>query len=134
MWMGRIHPPDRLRLLHRLNIWQIDGNSLSITPRKHTPQLLILGCIDLLMRHIRRYINKVSWSRLRDKLELLSPSHARFAADHVDDAFEVAVVVGAGFGVGVDSYGASPELLCAGAGEGYGGFAVHTWSLGGVAI
>lgn len=81
------------------------------------------------MRHVRRHEDEVPLARLGDKLQLVAPPHARAAFDDVDDRLEVAVVVGAGFGVRVDLHGAGPEFLGAapgacgrdGGGAGLGG-------------
>src|SRR5712692_10656465 len=42
---------------------------------------------------------------------MLAPAHPRPAFDHVNDAFERAVMVRAGLGVGVDVDRAGPDLL-----------------------
>src|SRR2546429_586666 len=73
-------------------------------------------------------------ARLGDELELAAPAHARLAAHHVDDALDRAVVMGAGFRLGVDDDGAGPELLGAGARVGDGGGAVHARGLRGVDV
>jgi hypothetical protein len=53
---------------------------------------------------------------------------------HVDHAFQRAVVVGAGLGVGVDVHRAGPQLLRAHAREVDGGLAVHARRLRGVGV
>jgi hypothetical protein len=45
------------------------------------------------------------------ELQMLAPAHARLAANHVDDAFEMAVMVRAGFGIGLDRHRTGPQLL-----------------------
>src|SRR6185312_16855959 len=57
--------------------------------------------------------------------ELVAPAHARLALHHIDYALDLAVVMRAGLGVGVDGDGAGPQLLRAGIGIGDGGGAVH---------
>lgn len=109
--MCGIHPPDILRLLDRLDIWQIDGDGLAIAPDQHTLELLVLARVDLLVRHPRRHVDEIARAGFSDKLELLAPAHARLALEDVDDALEVAVVMRTGLGVCVDGDGAGPELL-----------------------
>jgi len=77
MRMRRIYPLHRRRHLHRLNIRQIDRNSLIVTPHKHTLKRLVLIRVDLLMRHIRRDEDEVARSCFRCELELLAPSIIR---------------------------------------------------------
>ena len=132
--MRRINPLDPLWHLHRLNIRQINRNSLIIAPHKHTLQRLVLIRIDLLMRHIRWHEDKIPRTRLSRELEFLAPTHAGFAFDDVDDGFQVAVVVGAGFGVGVDVHCAGPDLLGSRASEVDGCCEVHEGCLGGVGV
>ena len=71
---------------------------------------------------------------LGDEFEMLAPAHARLAAHHVDHAFERAVMMRAGLGVGVDVDGAGPDLLRADAGGIDGGLAVHARRLRRVGI
>src|SRR5437879_473663 len=63
------------------------------------------------MRHIGRDENEVAGIGLGDIFEMLAPAHPRPPLDHVNDAFERAVVVRAGLGVGVDMDRAGPDLL-----------------------
>lgn len=109
--MGWVDPLDAFRVFDRHDIGQIHCNRLAVTPHQHTLQLLVLHGIDLLVRHVRRDVDKVARPGFGRELESLAPSHARLALDHVDDALEVAVVVGTRFGVGVDLDGAGPEFL-----------------------
>ena len=73
----------------------------------------------------------VNSSALPDPIE---PAHASAAFDHEDHAFQRAVVMRAGFGIGVDVHGAGPPFLGTGACKVDGGFAVHAGGLRGVEV
>jgi hypothetical protein len=132
--MRRIYPPDILRLLYGLDIWQIHSDRLAITPHQHTFQLLVLARVDLLMRHPRRHVDEIARAGLSHKLKTLAPAHPRLALEDVDDALEVAVVVRASLGVGMDRDGAGPELLSSDTRKVDGGCARHAGCLGGVGV
>ncbi|KAK5561408.1 hypothetical protein LTR46_000213 [Exophiala xenobiotica] len=132
--MSRINPFHALRVFDRHYIRQIHRNRLAVTPHEHTLQLLVLQGVDLLVRHVGRHVDEVARPGFGGELEGCAPSHARPAFDDVDDALEVAVVVGAGFGVGVDLDGARPESLCADAGHVHGRGAAHAGCLRGVGV
>jgi hypothetical protein len=86
------------------------------------------------VRHIGRNEDEIARPRLRGELQPLAPAHPRPAADHIDDALQMAVVMRAGLGVGLDRDGAGPKLLRAGPGEVDGGLAVHAGRRGHVRI
>jgi len=134
MSMCRIDPLDSFRHLNRLNIRQIDRNRLVVTPDQYTLQRLIFISIDLLMRHIRRHKDEIAWPSFSSEFQLLAPTHASLALDDVDHGFQVAMVVGASFGVRMDVHRAGPDFLSAGAGEVDGSGAVHAWRLRCVAV
>ena len=90
--------------------------------------------VDLLVRHVGRHVDEVARAGLGGELQLLAPAHARPAPHDVDHALEVAVVVGAGLGVGVDGHRAGPELLRADAGEVDRRLAIHAGCLGRVGV
>ena len=62
---------------------------------------------------------------LGGELQMLAPAHARLAAHHIDDAFEMPVMMRAGLGVRLDRHRAGPQFLRAGAGEIDRGLAIH---------
>lgn len=134
MSMCRIDPLDSFRHLNRLNIRQIDRNRLVVTPDQYTLQRLIFISIDLLMRHIRRHKDEIAWPSFSSEFQLLAPTHASLALDDVDHGFQVAMMMGASFGVRMDVHRAGPDFLSAGAGEVDGGGAVHAWRLRCVAV
>ena len=63
------------------------------------------------MWHVRRHINEVARPGFVDEFEPFAPTKPRAAFRHVDRCFEFAVMVRAGFGVGLDDYRAGPKLL-----------------------
>ena len=84
--------------------------SLSLRTKTHSSGLVGRG-VDLLVRHIGRDEDEIAGLGLGDVFEVLAPAHPRLALQHVDDAFEGAVMVRAGLGVGVDMDRAGPDLL-----------------------
>ncbi len=107
--------------------------SLSERTSTHSSGSVVRG-VDLLVRHVGRHIDEVAGAGLGDELQLVAPAHAGAALHDVDHALEVAVVMGAGLGVGVDGDRAGPQLLGADAGEIDGRGAVHARRLGGVGV
>src|SRR5690348_16585155 len=77
------------------------------------------------MRHVGRHEDEIAGASFRGELQMLTPAHSRPALHHIDDAFEMAVMMRAGLGVGLDVDRTGPELLRADAGEGDRGLAVH---------
>src|SRR5579862_1956621 len=122
--VDRIDPQHGFRLLHRLDV-EIDGDGLAVAAHQHAFQHLIRAGIDLLMRHVRRDEDEIARIGLGGELQMLAPAHARLAAHHIDDALEMAVMMRAGFGIGLDRHRAGPQFLRAGAGKIDRGFAIH---------
>src|SRR6201982_4252140 len=77
------------------------------------------------MRHVGRNKNKIARIGLGGKLQPLAPAHAGLAAHHINDAFQVAMVVRPGLGLRLDRYRARPQLFGAGASEVDRRLAVH---------
>src|SRR5690348_15909132 len=77
------------------------------------------------MRHVGRHEDEIAGASFRGELQMLTPAHPRLALHHIDDAFEMAMMMRASLGVGLDLDRAGPELLRADAGEGDRGLAVH---------
>src|ERR1035437_10024137 len=89
--MDRIDPRDLLRLLDRLDV-EVNHNRFVVAAHKDTFERLILVRINFLVRHERRHIYKIARPSLRSELQMLPPAHSRFAADHIDYAFQLAVM------------------------------------------
>lgn len=132
--MCRIDPPNFFRLLNRVNIRQIDCNRLSVTPDEHTFQRIIRTRIDLLMRHVWRDVDKVTRSSLSHKLESISPPHAGFSFQYVDDALEMAVMMCSGLRVRVDCHCPRPQFLRAHSSEVDCGGSRHPGGLCGIGV
>ncbi len=133
MLVDRIDPGDRFRLLHRLDV-EIDHHRLVVGAHQNAFERRVGGGVDLLMRHIGRHEDEVARPGLGDIFQMIAPAHARLALDHVDDAFQCAMVMGAGLGIGLDLHRARPDLLGADAGEVDRGGAVHARRLRGIGI
>lgn len=77
------------------------------------------------MRHVGRDKNEIAGIRFGSKLQSVTPAHSRLAAHDIDYAFEVAVVMSAGFRIGLDCDRACPQFFGPGAGEVDGRLAIH---------
>src|SRR6266542_205488 len=108
--VDRVDPANFFGFFDRLDI-EVDDDGLVVAAHKHAFQGLIGRGVDFLVRHIGRDEDEIAGIGLGDIFEVLAPAHPRPAFDHVDDAFERAVMVRAGFGVGVDVDRAGPDLL-----------------------
>src|SRR5215468_3508515 len=108
--MDRIHPHHLLRRLDRHDI-EIHHDRLLAGSHQNAFEDFIPAGVDFLVRHIRRHIDKIARACFCREFQLLAPSHPRPALDDEDDAFEIAMVVGAGLGVGVDRHSAGPKLF-----------------------
>src|SRR5271170_8353928 len=86
------------------------------------------------MRDVGRDVDEIAGAGFVDEFEAGAPAETGAAADDVDYGFDFAVVVRAGFGVGMDDDGASPEFLRAGAGVGDGCGTGHAGSLRSVGV
>src|SRR5262245_45873330 len=108
--VDRIDPRHLLGLLHRLDV-EVDDDRLVVAAHQHAFERLVRAGVDLLVRHERRHVDEVAGPGLGHELEVLAPAHARSSAHHVDDAFQFAVVMRPGLGVGLGAYGSGPDLL-----------------------
>lgn len=127
--MCRIDPFDALRCLGWHKFREVHCNGLAVAPHQDTLQALVFQRIDLLMRHIWWHKDEIARPSLGCELERLSPPHARFALEYIDDLvrqstayrtlamwtnrFKVAVVMGASLCIGMDSDSPRPKLLSA---------------------
>src|ERR1043166_4927616 len=57
-------------------------------------------------RDMRRHEDEIAGTGFGGELQLLAPAHPGLALHHIDDAFEMAVMVRPGLGVGPDRHGA----------------------------
>src|SRR5262249_23032226 len=123
-------PANELGNLYRGDV-EVDREPLLSAARHHAVKLELVARVDLLMRDIGRHVNEVSRSSLGDEFQMIAPAHASHAVDHVDDALEIAMVVRAGLGPGIDSDGSGPEPAGARLSGGHGRTPPHAERLGG---
>ena len=64
--------------------------------------------VHFLVRHVRRNVNEIPRSRLVAELQMIAPSHPGPASHDVDNRFEFAVMMRAGFRMGLNNHGACP--------------------------
>ena len=110
MLVDRVHPVDGLGLLHRLDV-QVDHDGFVVAAHQNAFQRFVGAGIDLLVRHVRRHEDEVTGFGLGDVFQPLAPAHPGLAAHHINHAFQRAMVMRAGFRVGVDVDRASPDFL-----------------------
>src|SRR5688572_1579691 len=100
-----------LSLHDALPIFEIHHHRLVVAADHHAFERLAAARIDLLVGHERRDIDEVARIGFGGELEPLAPAHPRLAAQHVDDALELAMMVRSRLGVGVDGHRTCPDLL-----------------------
>ena len=122
--MRIVDPPYVLGRLDGRNI-KIDDDWFLAASNQDAFERLVGVCIDFLVRHVRRDVDEIARARFGRELEMIAPSHARFAFDDVDDALEFAVVMRAGLRIGMNAYGAGPELRRTGPRVSNRGSAIH---------
>ena len=121
---------DALFEAHRIpRQLEVHDDRLLTAAAEHARQRLGVARVDLLVRHVRRHVNEIARARLGDEFQTLAPAHASPAAHDVNDAFQCAVVVRSGLGVGVDRHGSGPELSRASSGVINGGRPRHAGGL-----
>lgn len=131
--MNGVLPQDAFRSFHRFNI-KIDDNGILAGAHEHAFECLVFTRIDFLMRHKGRNIDEIARPGFRGKLETVPPAHASLALDDINDAFKIAVVMGAGFGIGMDCYRSSPDFLRTSPRVVDGRRAVHARRLGRIGV
>src|SRR5262245_33954197 len=100
--VDRVDPGDVFGFLDSLDV-EIDDHSFVVAADHDAFERLIAVRIDLLMRHERRHIDEIAWTSGRGELERLAPTHARAAANDIDHALELAVMMRAGLRVWLDA-------------------------------
>jgi len=113
---------------------EIDDDGFLVAADEDADEGLVRVGVNFLVGHEGWDVDEVADIGFGDVFEFFAPAHAGASTEHIDDAFEFAVVVGAGFGIGLDIDGARPEFLGAGFGVVDGGGAGHARGLGGVGI
>jgi hypothetical protein len=113
---------------------EIDDDGFLVTAHHNAGQRHAGTGIDLLMGQVRRNIDEVARARLGGVFEPLAPPHPGATGDHVDHAFDVAVMVRPGLGVRIDNHGACPQPLGARERSGDRGSPPHSRGLCGVGV
>jgi hypothetical protein len=131
--VDRIRPPDLFRRFRGGDV-EVHHDGLLSAPDHDARERLVTTRVDLLMWDERRHEDEVAGTGLRDELEPFAPPHSSTTAHDVDDALQLAVVVGARLRVCVDRHGARPQLLRADPGIADRGRAGHAGRLGRVEI
>src|SRR5262245_12929208 len=108
--VDRVAPRHLLGLFHRLDI-EIDDDGLVVASYQHTFERFARTGVDLLVGNERRHIDEIARSGLGSEFQPFAPAHACFAPHNVDDALELAVVMRAGLGIGLNAHRARPDFL-----------------------
>lgn len=95
---------------------------------------LVFSSIKFLVREVGRNVHKIARTSFVYELELIAPTKASTAANHINDRFELTMMMRAGFGVGINDHGSSPKFLCANLSVGDGLGPSHSRSLWRVGI
>jgi hypothetical protein len=99
--MVGVHPRD---LLGRFNSYyrEVHYDWLLVIPDQNAHQRRLATRIDFLMRHVRGHEDEIPRPSLCEIFQALSPTHPRLAAHDKNHALQLAVMVGACFGVGIN--------------------------------
>src|ERR1700733_7236215 len=122
-----------LSILRARNI-QINHHRLLPATHNHSLYRLVLARIQLLVRNVRRHINKITGPRLLDKLPLISPAEPRPASHNINHGFQLPMMMRPGLGVGMYHDRSRPELLRADTSMRDSLGASHPWSLWSISI
>jgi hypothetical protein len=126
--MQIVDPPDHLGRLDTLDIHVVYETTLTAT-RQHALQLEVGARIDLLVRHVRRHIDEITWGGLGFEFETLAPAQSGNPVENVDHGLQVTVVMGTGLRLRINSESAGPELRRARVRRRHRGNAMQTWRL-----
>src|SRR3954451_18806917 len=92
MAMDRVDPANLFRFFDRLDL-EVDDDRLVVAAPQHAFEGFITRRVDLLVRHIGWHEDDVARPSLGNIFEAVAPTHPRPAFQHVNAAFEGAVVV-----------------------------------------
>jgi len=102
-----VHPKDGFGPLGRFDV-EIDRHRLSVTATQHALEHFMLAGIDFLVWDVRRYVNKVTRTRLGNEFQLIAPAHPGATSNDINDALQRPMMMSASLGVGVDMNRAGP--------------------------
>src|ERR1700736_4661866 len=78
------------------------------------------------MWNIGRHIDKISRTGFSQELKMFAPSHSCPAADNIDNAFQIPMMMGASLRIGLDRDSTGPQLLRPGSSMRDGCHAIHS--------
>ena len=94
---------------------QINHDRFLAATHEHTAKRFLAAGVDLLVWHKGWHKNKIARTCVGHILKVLAPPHARPPADHVNDTFQLSMVMSTGLGIGVNGNRARPQLIRTGA-------------------
>ena len=107
--MKIVHPIHFLGGLGWRN-FQINHHRFLVATHDHTAQRFLATGVDLLVWHKGWHINKIAGAGVGNILKALAPPHARPPTDHINDTFQLSMVMSTGLGICVNGDRARPQL------------------------
>ena len=92
----------------RLQI-KIHDNRLLTIPHDNRFARVIWISINLLVRYIRRNVNKISSCGFVTEFQAIAPTHPHSSFQHVQDGFQLSMVVRSCLRIRLDDHGPSPQ-------------------------
>jgi DNA-binding response OmpR family regulator len=132
-FMQIVDPPDQLRCFDTLDIQVVYETTLAAA-RQHALQLEVGARIDLLVGHVRRHVDEITCGSFGFEFEALAPAQSGNPVENVDHGLQVAVVMGTGLRLRINSESAGPELRRARVRRRHRGDAMQARRLGYVGI
>ena len=108
---------------------KIHDDRLLAIPHDYGLALLIGISINFLVRHIRGNVNKISGSGFVPEFQSITPAHPHSSFHHVQDGFQLSMVVRPRLRIRLDDHGPSPQRGSSGFRMSNGGGPRHTRSL-----
>ena len=100
-----------LRIRFRAWYIQIDHNWLLPAPDDYSLDGLVRSGIQLLMRQIGRNVNEIARASLINKFQAFAPAKTRAPFHHVNNSFELSMMMSARPRVWVDDNRSRPQFL-----------------------
>jgi len=88
---------------------KINDDRLLAIPHDYGFAGLIWISINLLVRHIRGNVNKISGSGFVTEFQSIAPAHPHSSFDHAQDGFQFSMVVRSRLRIRLDDHGPSPQ-------------------------
>lgn len=87
---------------------QIDDNRILSVSYDYGLANLVRACIDLLVRHIRRNVDKIARPRFLAEFQLITPPHSNSALNDVQNSLQLPMVMRSSLGIGLNQHRAGP--------------------------